>query len=70
MAFLIQIPFLVVGAIMVYFTVRVPVEESEKSALKRVDYLGSLSLCPLPWFCSCSESIRGAMFSLGHTLWC
>ena len=44
MAFLIQIPFLVVGAIMVYFTVRVPVEESEKSALKRVDYLGSLTL--------------------------
>ena len=50
-AFLVQVPFLVAGAVMVFFTVRVPVKATEKSALKRVDYLGSLTLtCALVLF--------------------
>ena len=44
MAFLFQVPLVVVGAIMVVFTVSIPVRPSEKSAFKRVDYLGSVVL--------------------------
>ena len=43
-AFLVQVPFLIVGTVMVFFTVKVPIKKMEKSALKRVDYLGSLTL--------------------------
>ncbi len=43
-AFLIQIPFLVIGAIIVQSNVRVPLKTSEQSALSRIDYLGSLTL--------------------------
>lgn len=50
-AFLVQVPFVIVGAVMVFFTVKVPVKTTEKSALKRVDYLGSLTLtCALVLF--------------------
>ena len=50
-AFLVQVPFLMVGAVMVFFTVKVPTKKMEKSALKRVDYLGSLTLtCALVLF--------------------
>ena len=50
-AFLVQVPFLIVGAVMVFFTVKVPTKKMEKSALKRVDYLGSLTLtCALVLF--------------------
>ena len=50
-AFLVQVPFLIVGAVMVFFTVKVPIKKIEKSALKRVDYLGSLTLtCALVLF--------------------
>lgn len=43
-AFLVQVPFVIVGAAMVFLTVKIPVKATEKSALKRVDYLGSLTL--------------------------
>lgn len=43
-AFLVQVPFVVVGALMVFFTVKIPLKTTEKSTLKRVDYLGSLTL--------------------------
>ncbi|KAK0102663.1 hypothetical protein ONS95_006267 [Cadophora gregata] len=43
-AFLVQVPFIAIGTILVLFTVRVPVKLSNKSALQRIDYLGSLTL--------------------------
>ncbi|KAL4896167.1 MFS general substrate transporter [Aspergillus ambiguus] len=43
-AFLIQIPFVVVSGILVIFTVKIPVKVTEKSALKRVDFLGASTL--------------------------
>lgn len=43
-AFLVQVPFLVLGGIMVHFAVRIPNKTSEKSGLQRIDYLGSLTL--------------------------
>lgn len=50
-AFLVQVPIVVIGAVMVFFTVRIRVKTTEKSALKRVDYLGSLTLtCALVLF--------------------
>lgn len=51
LAFLVQVPFVIVGTVMVFFTVKVPIKTKEKSALKRVDYLGSLLLtCALVLF--------------------
>ena len=50
-AFLVQVPFVVFGAVMVFFTVNIPVKKTETSALKRIDYLGSLALtCALVLF--------------------
>ncbi|KAF9890193.1 hypothetical protein FE257_006105 [Aspergillus nanangensis] len=43
-AFLIQVPFVVVSCILVIFTVKVPAKVTEKAALKRVDFLGSITL--------------------------
>lgn len=40
-AFLIQVPFIVVSAVMVYFLVDIPVNPSTKPALRRIDFLGS-----------------------------
>jgi MFS family permease len=40
-AFLIQIPFIVVSGVMIFFLVKVPVKESSKPSLKRVDFLGA-----------------------------
>ena len=44
MAFLLQVPLVAVGAILVVFTVSIPAKNSEKSAFRRVDYLGSVIL--------------------------
>ena len=44
MAFLVQVPLVAVGAILVVFTVSIPAKTSEKSAFRRVDYLGSIIL--------------------------
>lgn len=43
-AFLIQVPFTVVSGILVFFTVKIPVKHSSKSALKRIDFLGAAAL--------------------------
>ena len=43
-AFLIQVPFVVISGILVWFTVDVPVDEMNKSRLKRVDFLGAGTL--------------------------
>ncbi|PYI05480.1 MFS general substrate transporter [Aspergillus sclerotiicarbonarius CBS 121057] len=43
-AFLLQVPFVVVSGILVAVTVRVPVKTSENAKLKRVDFLGALTL--------------------------
>jgi EmrB/QacA subfamily drug resistance transporter len=43
-AFLIQVPFVVVSGIMVFFLVKMPVKESSKPSLKRVDFLGAVLL--------------------------
>ena len=43
-AFLIQLPFLVVSGILVFFTVDIPVKESSKSRIRRIDFLGALTL--------------------------
>lgn len=44
MAFLIQVPFVVVGAVAVQCTVRVPCDKSEETALTRVDFWGAGTL--------------------------
>ncbi|KAF1982136.1 MFS general substrate transporter [Aulographum hederae CBS 113979] len=44
MAFLVQVPFIVVSGIIVAFTVKIPVKEKSMSRIKRVDFLGSLTL--------------------------
>ena len=50
-AFLVQVPVVILGTVMVFFTVKVPVKTTSRSALKRVDYLGSLILtCALVLF--------------------
>ncbi|KAF3389300.1 Multidrug resistance protein fnx1 [Penicillium rolfsii] len=43
-AFLIQIPFLVVSCLLVFFTVNIPVKDTDKSRIKRVDFLGAITL--------------------------
>ena len=43
-AFLIQVPLTVISGIIVFFTVKIPVKQSEKSAIKRVDFLGAFTL--------------------------
>ena len=39
-----RVPFTVLSGIMVFFTVKIPVKHSSKSALKRIDFLGSAAL--------------------------
>ncbi|KKK22920.1 hypothetical protein P175DRAFT_0469585 [Aspergillus ochraceoroseus IBT 24754] len=43
-AFLIQVPFVVVSAILVGFTVKLPAKEAQKGKLRRVDFLGAITL--------------------------
>jgi MFS family permease len=43
-AFLIQVPFVVISGILVFFTVDIPPKKSEKSKLSRVDFLGATTL--------------------------
>ncbi|KAL4922448.1 major facilitator superfamily domain-containing protein [Aspergillus aurantiobrunneus] len=43
-AFLIQVPFVVVSAILVAFTVNIPAKDTHKDKLKRVDFLGAITL--------------------------
>ncbi|KAK4507018.1 hypothetical protein PRZ48_000752 [Zasmidium cellare] len=43
-AFLIQIPFIVVGGIIAIIMVNVPVKETDKAKIKRVDFLGAFTL--------------------------
>lgn len=39
-----RVPFTVLSGIMVFFTVKIPVKHSSKSALKRIDFLGAAAL--------------------------
>ena len=43
-AFLIQVPLTVLSGIVICFTVKIPVSHSDKSSLKRVDFLGAATL--------------------------
>ena len=43
-AFLIQVPFVILSAILVFFVVDIPPKSSEKSKLSRVDFLGAFAL--------------------------
>lgn len=43
-AFLVQVPFVVVSGILVCFTVHIPVKEKNVSRVKRVDFLGAFTL--------------------------
>lgn len=43
-AFLIQVPIILVSATLVFFSVHVPVKETNKSRIKRVDFLGAATL--------------------------
>ena len=43
-AFLIQIPFIIVSAVLVWFLIDIPVNPSTKPALSRIDFLGSFTL--------------------------
>ncbi|KAF2837413.1 MFS general substrate transporter [Patellaria atrata CBS 101060] len=44
LAFLIQVPFIVASGIVVWFTVDIPVKETNKSRIRRVDFLGAFTL--------------------------
>jgi EmrB/QacA subfamily drug resistance transporter len=44
MAFLVQVPFVIVSAILVWFFVDVPAKQSTKSKLSRIDFLGVFTL--------------------------
>jgi len=43
-AFLIQVPFIIISGCVVFFTVKIPVKETNKSRIKRVDFLGAFTL--------------------------
>ncbi|KAL4795087.1 major facilitator superfamily domain-containing protein [Aspergillus venezuelensis] len=43
-AFFIQIPFIVLSTIMVAITIKIPAKEAQKDKLKRVDFLGAITL--------------------------
>jgi MFS family permease len=43
-AFLIQVPFIIFAGILSFFTVKVPIKESDTSKIRRVDFLGSFAL--------------------------
>ncbi|MCJ1336427.1 hypothetical protein MMC09_001703 [Bachmanniomyces sp. S44760] len=43
-AFLMQVPLTCISGLMVFFLVKIPTKKTEKSRLKRIDYLGALSL--------------------------
>ena len=43
-AFLIQVPFIAIATIIVFFAVDIPVKETDKSKIKRVDFAGATSL--------------------------
>ena len=43
-AFLIQVPLTVVSGLLVFFAVKIPVQKSDESAWKRIDFLGAFTL--------------------------
>lgn len=43
-AFFSQVPFILISGCVVFFTVKIPVKETSTSRLKRVDFLGSITL--------------------------
>jgi MFS family permease len=43
-AFLIQVPFIFISALLIFFRVKVPVAEAETPSIKRVDFLGAFTL--------------------------
>ena len=43
-AFLVQVPFIAVSAVIIFFTVNIPIRETDKSKVKRIDFAGSASL--------------------------
>ncbi|KAL5330862.1 hypothetical protein ACEPPN_000387 [Leptodophora sp. 'Broadleaf-Isolate-01'] len=43
-AFLIQVPFIFISALLVFFKVKVPVTKTEIPSIKRVDFLGAVTL--------------------------
>ncbi|KAL9016515.1 MAG: hypothetical protein Q9185_006136 [Variospora sp. 1 TL-2023] len=43
-AFLIQVPLTIISGILVYFTIKIPIKESDQGVWKRIDFLGAFSL--------------------------
>ncbi|KAI4139206.1 MAG: hypothetical protein L6R39_006413 [Caloplaca ligustica] len=43
-AFLIQVPLTVISGLLVFFTVNIPVKQSDQSVWKRIDFLGAFTL--------------------------
>ena len=43
-AFYIQVPFIVASGILAAFTINIPVKESDRSKIRRVDFLGAITL--------------------------
>ncbi|KAI4097844.1 MAG: hypothetical protein LQ344_000116 [Seirophora lacunosa] len=43
-AFLIQVPLTIVSGLLVFFTLKIPVRESDQSLWKRIDFLGAFTL--------------------------
>ncbi|KAL8742587.1 MAG: hypothetical protein Q9190_004957 [Brigantiaea leucoxantha] len=43
-AFLVQVPLTVISGVAIFFTVRIPVKHTDKSAWKRIDFLGAITL--------------------------
>lgn len=44
LAFLIQVPFVIISGTLVFFSVNIPVKEKSVSRIKRIDFLGALTL--------------------------
>ena len=67
-AFLVQVPFIFVGGLMVFFNVKVPITTTKKPSMKRVDWLGSITLtCALVLFLL-GLSVGGNVFPWTHPL--
>ena len=67
-AFLIQLPFIVVSTILTWFLVKIPVKESNKPSLARIDFLGSALLVVSLVLCLFGLNTGGSQLPWSHPL--
>ncbi|KAK5113208.1 hypothetical protein LTR62_003544 [Meristemomyces frigidus] len=67
-AFYIQVPFIVVAGIAGYLTVKVPIKETEKDKIKRVDFLGAITLVASLVLCLLGLNSGGNIVPWNHPL--